>query len=81
MNKKVQSALISVFYKDGLASLGKELQAQGITIYSTGGTQQFLENEGITCVPVESLQSVLPCYPDMLFVEIDIPPYEVKLSS
>ena len=62
MNKKIQSALISVFYKDGLASLGKELQAQGITIYSTGGTQQFLENEGIKCVPVESLTT----YPSIL---------------
>ena len=62
MQKKVQSALISVFYKDGLASLGKELQTQGITIYSTGGTQQFLENEGITCVPVESLTT----YPSIL---------------
>ena len=62
MQKKVQSALISVFYKDGLASLGKELQAQGVTIYSTGGTQQFLENEGIVCVPVESLTT----YPSIL---------------
>ena len=62
MQKKIQSALISVFYKDGLASLGKELQKQGITIYSTGGTQQFLEAEDIICVPVESLTT----YPSIL---------------
>lgn len=62
MQKKIQSALISVFYKDGLAPLAQELQAQGITIYSTGGTQQFLEDAGIACVPVESLTT----YPSIL---------------
>jgi phosphoribosylaminoimidazolecarboxamide formyltransferase/IMP cyclohydrolase len=62
MQQKIQSALISVFYKDGLAPLAQELQAQGITIYSTGGTQQFLEDAGITCVPVESLTT----YPSIL---------------
>ena len=44
MEKKIKSALISVFYKDGLAPLAKTLQAQNITIYSTGGTQKFLED-------------------------------------
>jgi hypothetical protein len=43
MEKKIQSALISVFYKDGLAPLAKTLHALNITIYSTGGTQQFIE--------------------------------------
>ncbi len=62
MQKKIQSALISVFYKDGLAPLAQELQAQGITIYSTGGTQKFLEDAGIACVPVESLTT----YPSIL---------------
>ena len=62
MQKKIQSALISVFYKDGLTPLAQQLQAQGITIYSTGGTQQFLEDAGIACVPVESLTS----YPSIL---------------
>ena len=62
MQKKIQSALISVFYKDGLAPLAQELQAHGITIYSTGGTQTFLENLGIACIPVESLTS----YPSIL---------------
>ena len=62
MNKKIQSALISVFYKDGLTPLAKKLHEQGVTIYSTGGTQTFLENANIPCVPVESLTS----YPSIL---------------
>lgn len=62
MNKKISSALISVFYKDGLESLAKTLQQNNVTIYSTGGTQKFLEDLGITCVPVESLTS----YPSIL---------------
>lgn len=62
MQKKIQSALISVFYKDGLEPIARQLQKLGITIYSTGGTQTFLENLGIACVPVESLTS----YPSIL---------------
>jgi len=62
MQKKIQSALISVFYKDGLAPIARQLQQLGITIYSTGGTQQFLEDLGIICVPVESLTT----YPSIL---------------
>jgi phosphoribosylaminoimidazolecarboxamide formyltransferase/IMP cyclohydrolase len=62
MNKKIQSALISVFYKDGLAPIAKKLQSLGITIYSTGGTQQFLEDLQVPCVPVESLTT----YPSIL---------------
>lgn len=55
MNRKLSSALISVFYKDGLDSLVKTLHHQGVTLYSTGGTQQFIEALGLPCVPVESL--------------------------
>jgi phosphoribosylaminoimidazolecarboxamide formyltransferase/IMP cyclohydrolase len=62
MQKKIQSALISVFYKDGLEPIAKQLQQLGITIYSTGGTQKFLEDIGIACVPVESLTT----YPSIL---------------
>lgn len=62
MQKKIQSALISVFYKDGLAPVVQQLQQLGITIYSTGGTQQFIEELGVPCVPVESLTS----YPSIL---------------
>lgn len=62
MSKKITSALISVFYKDGLEPLVKELQNHGVTIYSTGGTQNFIENLGIEVVPVEDLTS----YPSIL---------------
>ena len=62
MSKKITSALISVFYKDGLEPLVRELHNQGITIYSTGGTQNFIENLDIEVVPVEDLTS----YPSIL---------------
>jgi len=62
MNKKIQSALISVFYKDGLENIVKELHNLGVTIYSTGGTQKFIEDLQVPCVPVESLTS----YPSIL---------------
>jgi phosphoribosylaminoimidazolecarboxamide formyltransferase/IMP cyclohydrolase len=62
MNKKIQSALISVFYKDGLEPIVKSLSALGITIYSTGGTQQFIEKLGLPVVPVEKLTT----YPSIL---------------
>jgi len=62
MNKRIQSALISVFYKDGLENIVKLLSELGITIYSTGGTQQFIEKLGIAIVPVENLTS----YPSIL---------------
>ncbi len=62
MQKKIQSALISVFYKDRLEPIAKQLHQLGITIYSTGGTQKFLEDLGIPCVAVESLTT----YPSIL---------------
>ncbi len=62
MNKKIQSALISVFYKDGLENIVRQLAGLGVTIYSTGGTQAFIEKLGIPVVPVESLTS----YPSIL---------------
>jgi phosphoribosylaminoimidazolecarboxamide formyltransferase/IMP cyclohydrolase len=62
MNKKIQSALISVFYKDGLESIVKLLSELGVTIYSTGGTQTFIEKLGVKVIPVENLTS----YPSIL---------------
>ena len=62
MQKKIQSALISVFYKEGLEPIVHRLQELGITIYSTGGTEKFIRDLGIECVPVESLTS----YPSIL---------------
>lgn len=60
--KKIQSALISVFYKDGLQPIANKLHQLGITIYSTGGTQKYLEDAGIPCIAVESLTT----YPSIL---------------
>lgn len=62
MQKKIQAALISVFYKDGLENIIKQLHQLGITIYSTGGTQKFIEDLDVPCVPVESLTT----YPSIL---------------
>lgn len=62
MNKKIQSALISVFYKDGLEELIDILVKNGVTIYSTGGTQAFIEKLGHSVVPVEDLTG----YPSIL---------------
>ncbi|MDB5263032.1 MAG: phosphoribosylaminoimidazolecarboxamide formyltransferase, partial [Adhaeribacter sp.] len=53
--KKIQSALISVYYKDNLEPLVELLKAQGVTIYSTGGTQSFLEGLGAQVIAVEDL--------------------------
>ncbi|MEI7734399.1 MAG: bifunctional phosphoribosylaminoimidazolecarboxamide formyltransferase/IMP cyclohydrolase [Ferruginibacter sp.] len=62
MQKKINAALISVFYKDGLENIVTELNRLGVTIYSTGGTQKFIEDLNVPCVPVESLTS----YPSIL---------------
>ena len=62
MNKKITSALISVFYKDGLEPVVQQLKQQGATIYTTGGTQKFIEDLGIEVVPVEKLTT----YPSIL---------------
>ncbi|TCJ14052.1 bifunctional phosphoribosylaminoimidazolecarboxamide formyltransferase/IMP cyclohydrolase [Flaviaesturariibacter flavus] len=62
MEKKIAAALISVFYKEGLEPLVRQLHAQGTVIYSTGGTQQFIEGLGLPVVPVEQLTS----YPSIL---------------
>jgi phosphoribosylaminoimidazolecarboxamide formyltransferase / IMP cyclohydrolase len=57
MAKKIQSALISVFYKDGLDKIAKLLHENEVKIYSTGGTQSFIENLGIPVIAVEDLTS------------------------
>ncbi len=60
MQKKIQSALISVFYKEGLQKIIGLLKELDIVIYSTGGTQKFIEDQGVSCVPVESLTGFPP---------------------
>ncbi len=61
-NKKIANALISVFDKDGLEPIVRALIKNGVTIYSTGGTQSFIEDLGISVERVEDLTS----YPSIL---------------
>lgn len=60
--KKIRSALISVYYKDNLEKIVQQLNQLGVTIYSTGGTQKFIESQGAAVSSVESLTS----YPSIL---------------
>jgi len=60
--KKINRALISVFYKDGLLPLITELAARGTEFYSTGGTWQFITGAGFDCKKVEDLTG----YPSIL---------------
>ena len=60
--KTIQSALISVFSKDGLEPIVRKLHEQNVTLYSTGGTEDFIKNLGIPVVPVEDVTS----YPSIL---------------
>ncbi len=62
MQKKIKSALISVFNKEGLESIIPLFAKHNITVYSTGGTQKFIEENGGTCIAVESLTG----YPSIL---------------
>ena len=61
-NKTIKSALISVFSKEGLAPIVEKLNQQGVTIYSTGGTQKFINDLGISVVPAEEITE----YPSIL---------------
>jgi phosphoribosylaminoimidazolecarboxamide formyltransferase/IMP cyclohydrolase len=60
--KTIQSALISVFSKEGLEPIVRKLHEQNVTIYSTGGTEDFIKNLGIPVVPVEDITS----FPEIL---------------
>lgn len=60
--KRLKSALISVYSKEGLDPVIRSLDAQGVTIYSTGGTFKYLEDMGVPVRSVESLTS----YPSIL---------------
>ena len=60
--KQINTALVSVFHKDGLDDLLKKLNEEGVKLLSTGGTQQFIESLGIPCQKVEDLTS----YPSIL---------------
>ncbi|MCL6462548.1 MAG: bifunctional phosphoribosylaminoimidazolecarboxamide formyltransferase/IMP cyclohydrolase [Flavobacterium micromati] len=60
--KTIKSALISVFSKEGLEPIVRQLNSQNVTIYSTGGTEDFIKNLGIPVIPVEDITS----YPSIL---------------
>lgn len=60
--KRIRSALISVFHKDGLEPIIRELERLGVHLYSTGGTQEFIEGLGVKVTPVEDLTT----YPSIL---------------
>lgn len=62
MNKKINSALISVFYKHGLDEIVQWLHQNGVLIYSTGGTRDYIEKLGISCTAVEDVTT----YPSIL---------------
>lgn len=55
MKRKIKSALISVYHKDGIEQIAKSLDSLGVEIYSTGGTQKFIEDLGINAVKLEDL--------------------------
>ncbi|HBL78631.1 MAG TPA: bifunctional phosphoribosylaminoimidazolecarboxamide formyltransferase/IMP cyclohydrolase PurH, partial [Aequorivita sp.] len=61
-SKKIKSALISVFSKDGLAPIVKKLHEQNVKIYSTGGTEKFINDLGIEVIAVEDITD----YPSIL---------------
>ena len=61
-SKTIKSALISVFHKDGLEPIVRKLNELNVTIYSTGGTEKFIKDLGISLVPVEDVTS----YPSIL---------------
>ncbi|MCQ2220338.1 MAG: IMP cyclohydrolase [Prevotella sp.] len=60
--KKIKTALVSVFHKDGLDELLAQLNAEGVKFLSTGGTQKFIESLGFECQAVEDLTT----YPSIL---------------
>ncbi|MBP9637241.1 MAG: bifunctional phosphoribosylaminoimidazolecarboxamide formyltransferase/IMP cyclohydrolase, partial [Bacteroidaceae bacterium] len=60
--KKIKTALISVFHKDGLDEILTKLHQEGVQFLSTGGTRAFIEQLGFPCQAVEDLTS----YPSIL---------------
>ncbi|MEZ3558972.1 MAG: bifunctional phosphoribosylaminoimidazolecarboxamide formyltransferase/IMP cyclohydrolase [Duncaniella sp.] len=61
-NKRIKTALVSVFYKDGLEEILSLLHQNGVTFLSTGGTRSFIEGLGYPCQAVEDLTG----YPSIL---------------
>src|SRR5574344_1148 len=61
-NKRIKTALVSVYHKDGLDRILKLLNDNGVKFLSTGGTQTFIQSLGFECEAVESLTG----YPSIL---------------
>ncbi|MBB6500475.1 bifunctional phosphoribosylaminoimidazolecarboxamide formyltransferase/IMP cyclohydrolase [Pedobacter cryoconitis] len=59
---KIKNALISVYYKDGLEPLVRLLSQQGVQLFSTGGTEQFIKDLNLPVTAVEDLTG----YPSIL---------------
>ena len=60
--KRIKTALVSVFHKDGLDEIITTLHKEGVQLLSTGGTQEFIESLGVPCQRVEDLTG----YPSIL---------------
>ena len=60
--KRIKTALISVFHKDGLDDIIRKLHAEGVTLLSTGGTHDYIVSLGVPCQKVEDLTT----YPSIL---------------
>ncbi len=60
--KKIKTALISVYHKDGLEDILERLNKDGVKLLSTGGTQKFIESLGYDCEKVEDITT----YPSIL---------------
>lgn len=60
--KKIKTALVSVYHKEGLDEIITRLHDDGVKFLSTGGTRQFIESLGYECAAVEDLTS----YPSIL---------------
>lgn len=61
-DKRIKTALVSVFHKDGLDEIITMLHKEGVQLLSTGGTQEFIESLGVPCQRVEDLTG----YPSIL---------------
>lgn len=60
--KRIKTALVSVYHKEGLDEIITKLHEEGVQFLSTGGTRQFIESLGYPCQAVEDLTS----YPSIL---------------
>ena len=61
-SKRIKTALVSVYHKEGLDEIITKLYEEGVEFLSTGGTRQFIESLGYPCKAVEDLTT----YPSIL---------------